>query len=123
MRIARRRGDRLVAYVGPWLGLDVDVGGVLCRSEECAYVDQVEVDRVVAVRGWYSGGAGAVVVVWLVVIASNAAALKPAIAHGSIRARNARPAAGDGSGLVRWLCSWHTYRLHVRPRCLSHRST
>lgn len=65
-------------------------------------------------------------VVWLEWIASNAAALKPAIAHGPIRARNARP-AGDGSGPLTagGLCLGirTDFTCARRQRCLSHRFT
>ena len=68
MRTARRRGDHLAAYVGPWLGLEADVG--VCSVEARNACVMIEVRSHVVVksagvvqvgsaeggdRGWYVG--------------------------------------------------------------------
>lgn len=68
MRTARRRGDHLAAYVGPWLGLEADVG--VCSVEARNACIMIEVRSRVVVdlanvgqvgsaegggRGWYVG--------------------------------------------------------------------
>lgn len=56
MRIARRPGDRLAAYVGPWLGLDDDIGGFYVAAKNARML--VKLDSEVWLR--FVGGIAAV---------------------------------------------------------------
>lgn len=68
MRTARRRGDHLAAYVGPWLGLEADVGVCFVEARNAYIMIEVRsrvvrnLASVVQVgsaesggRGWYVG--------------------------------------------------------------------
>ena len=123
MRTARRRGDHLAAYVGPWLGLEAGVG-VCFVAVRGAYIligvgSRVRLQSVDVVQARFRS---VVIVVGMLVCGSNAAALNDCAVHHKA-ARQGKPASRDDPpdlklGVVtqRSLLQLHVRRCRPQPR-------
>jgi hypothetical protein len=129
VRTARRRGDHLAAYVGPWLGLEADVGVCFVVARNACVMIEMGSRVFVQSVGVEQVGLRSVVIVVGMLVCSNAAALNDCAVHRRATRQASQPsgmnrltklgARGDATVLG---------RLHVRrcrpqpPRYVAHRS-